>query len=103
MAYPVETSERYWADIDGAFPAERGPEGEPARSDYETLEHPRIVAIFAEGFEQLPQFIVGRADYREHNYLGVLVPIIVVRAQLRTDGVVELLEAIIEGDWSEFS
>ena len=103
MAYRVETSADYWADIDEAFPSQRGPNSEPSRTDYETIEHPRIVTVFAERFDQLLQFIVGRPDYREHNYLGALVPIIVARGQLRTDGVVELLEAIIEIDWSEFS
>ena len=70
---------------------------------YENFEHPEIVKVFAERFDQLPQFIVGRPDYREHNYTGILAPIIVARAQLRTDGVIELLEAIIEVDWSKFS
>jgi len=103
MTYPVQTTADYWAGIDAALPAQRGPSGEPSRADYETIEHPRIVAVFAERFDHLPQFIVGRPDYREHNYMGVLVPLIVVRGQRRSDGVVELLEAIIETDWTQFS
>lgn len=98
-SYPVLTSADYWASIQAAFPAERGADGTPSFDDYEEIEHPQVVNVFAERFDQLPQFIVGRADYREHYYFGRIVYLIVVRAQLRQDGTVELLEAIVDTDW----
>lgn len=101
-SYPVITSADYWANIKAALPAERGPDGRPSFADYELVEHPQIVNVFAERFDQLPQFIVGRSDYREHNYFGRLTYLIVVRAQLRQDGIVELLEAIVDDDWPEY-
>ena len=98
-SYPVVTSPDYWAGIEQTFPAERGPGNSPSVADYKTIEHSQIVNVFAERFDQLPQFIVGRPDYREHNYFGQIVYLIVVRAQLRRDGTVELLEAIIDTEW----
>ena len=99
----VEASADYWSDVSRSFPDERGPAGEPCRADYEQLEHPRIAAAFASDFDEMHQFITGRPDYREHAHIGLLAPIVLVRAQLRADGVVELLEAIIDTDWSRFS
>ncbi len=101
MVYRVDTGSDYWARIHSAFPAQRGPLGEPSLADYEEIKHPRIVAVFAENFDQLHQFVVGRPDYREHWHLGTVVPLIVVQAQLRSDGTVELLRAIIESEWPD--
>ena len=103
MTRRVAASADYWADVARSFPEERGPSGAPCRADYEVLEHPRIADAFATGFDQMHQFIAGRPDYREHAHFGVLAPIVLVRAQLRIDGIIELVEAVIDTDWSRFA
>ena len=45
--------------MEAALPAQRRPDGRPSFADYKSIGHPQIVNVFAERFDQLPQFIVG--------------------------------------------
>jgi hypothetical protein len=69
-----------------------GPRGEPSTNDFQTLELLRIVERFAIGFDELPELIPGRSDYRILVATGVLVSRFAVVGQLAPDGAVELIQ-----------
>lgn len=54
----------FFHDLDRQLPTERGPNGEPSTSDFQTFELFEIVEKFAVGFNELPALIPGRDDYR---------------------------------------
>jgi hypothetical protein len=54
----------FFHDLDRQLPTERGPNGEPSTSDFQTFELLEIVEKFAVSFDELPALISGRDDYR---------------------------------------
>ncbi len=50
----VQASQRFWSGVIASFGHERGPLGEPSRSDFRVLEYPDIVRMFAELWDDLP-------------------------------------------------
>lgn len=82
----------FFDDLDRQLRSERGPNGEPSTNDFQALELIRIVDWFAAGFDDLPELIPGRADYRILIATGVLVPRFAVVGQLAHDGAVELVQ-----------
>ena len=94
----VRATARFFEDVDRQFPAERGPSGEPSANDFEVFELLRIVEIFATGFDELPELISGRHDYRILISRGALVPRLAVVAQLAPDGAVELIQLDVDMD-----
>jgi hypothetical protein len=56
----------------------------------------RIVERFAVGFDDLPQLITGRDDYRILIVTGSLVTAFSVVGQLAPDGAVELVQLDID-------
>jgi len=56
----------------------------------------RIVDRFATGFDDLPELIPGRSEYRLLISTGMLVPTFVVVGQLAPDGAVELIQLDID-------
>jgi len=87
----VRVSDSFYEDLDRQLSSDRGPNGEPSRIDFETVELIAIVDEFASGFEEIPQLIKGRNDYRLLIKTGMLLAGMSVVGQLMSDGVVELL------------
>ncbi len=92
----------FFHDLDRQLPGERGPNGEPSTSDFQTFELLEIVEKFAVGFDDFPALIPGRDDYRILISTGVVVRADTVIGQASPDGAVELLSLDIDTDidWS---
>lgn len=97
----VRATTDFFADLDRQLRPERGPRGEPSTNDFQTFELLQIVELFASSFDDLPELIPGRADYRVLIAAGVLVPRFAVVGQLAPDGGVDLvqLDLDLEADW----
>jgi hypothetical protein len=78
--------------LTGSFAPSAGPEGQPSANDFQVYELIRIVDRFATGFDDLPELIPGRPDYRLLLSTGMLVPRFAVVGQLAADGAVELVQ-----------
>ena len=63
------------------------------------MELLRIADRFAERFDELPELIPGRSDYRVLLISGVLVRALNVVGQLTADGTVELVSIDIDLSW----
>jgi hypothetical protein len=90
----------FFEDLDRQLPSFRGPNGEPSTNDFQAFELIRIIEQFALGFDQLPELIAGRLDYRIMVVSGVLVPRLSVVGQIAPDGAVELIQLDIDLDAS---
>lgn len=97
----VRATAGFFGDLDRQLRPERGPKGEPSTNDFQTFELLRIVERFATGFDELPELIHGRSNYRILVATGVLVPRFAVVGQLARDGAIELiqLDLDLEGEW----
>lgn len=89
--YEVRGAASFFEDLDRRLPNERGPNGEPSRTDFQTFELLNIVERFATGFDDLPELIPRRSDYRVLITTGILVRAYSVVGQLRPDGAIELI------------
>ena len=87
----VRASLDFFHDLDRQLRSERGPNGEPSTSDFQTFELLEIVEKFANDFDDLPALIPGRDDYRILISAGIVVRAYTVIAQLSVDGAVELI------------
>ena len=92
----------FFRDLDRQLPTQRGPNGEPSTSDFQTFELLEIVEQFAVGFDELPVLIPGRDDYRILISTGVVVRAYSVVGQATADGAVELVSLDLDTnqDWS---
>ncbi len=92
----------FFHDLDRQLPSERGPNGEPSTSDFQTFELLEIVEKFAVDFDTLPALIQGRNDYRVLIATGVVVRAYSVVGQSSPDGAIELISLDIDADvdWS---
>ena len=99
--YQVRASASFFEDLDRQLRPERGPNGEPSTTDFQTFELLDIIERFATSFDDLPSLIPGRSDYRVLMSTGPLVRIYSVVGQLRPDGAVELitLDLDLGTDW----
>ena len=97
----VRASAAFFEDLDRQLRPERGPNGEPSRTDFQAFELLDIVERFATGFDELPPLIEGGTDYRVLMSTVPLVRIYSVIGQLRPDGAVELLALDVDlgTDW----
>lgn len=97
----VRATADFFGDLDRQLPAERGPNGEASANDFQVFELFRIVEKFATSFDDIPELIVGRPDYRILISEGVLVPRFAVVGQLTSDDAVELvqLDVDLEAGW----
>lgn len=98
----VRVALAFFEDLDRQLGPERGPLGEPSAADFQASELIEIVDRFANGFEELPEPIVGRRDYRVLMSTGILVRAYTVIGQRAADGAIELtsLELDLGQDWS---
>ena len=92
----VRATESFFKDLDRQLQSERGPNGEPSTNDFQVFELLRIVDRFATNFEDLPELIPGRSDYRVLLSTGMLVHAFAVVGQLAPDGAVELVQLDID-------
>jgi len=99
--FEVRAAPSFFEDLDRQLRSERGPAGEPSTTDFQSFELLGIVDRFATGFEDLPELIPGRRDYRVLIATGALVRAYTVVGQLRPDGAIELLtlELDVGTDW----
>jgi hypothetical protein len=88
----VRATADFFQDLDRQLRPERGPAGQPSANDFQVFELIRIVDRFATGFDELPEFIRGRPDYRILISAGMLVARFAVVGQLAADGAVELVQ-----------
>lgn len=92
----VRATSAFFDDLEAQLAAERGSRGEPSVNDFQSLELLRIVEAFATGFDELPELIPGRPDYRLLILAGTLVSRFSVLGQLASDGAVELISLEID-------
>ena len=88
----------FFHDLDRQLPTERGPNGEPSTSDFQTFELFEIVEKFAVGFDELPALISGRDDYRILISAGRVVRAYTVVGQATADGSIELVSLGLDTD-----
>jgi hypothetical protein len=91
----VRVTEDFWAALDLALPAT----GEPSWHAFAAHDIPRIMERFANGWDDLPQQIPGRDDYRIYIDAGRTVAVYAVEGQLAHDGAVELVAITIDVAW----
>lgn len=92
----VRATSHVFEDLDRQLGLDRGPHGEPSRTDFQTFELLEISDTFANRFDELPQLIPGRPDYRVLIATGKLVRAYTVIAPLAPDGAVELVALDID-------
>lgn len=96
---PVRATYGCFEDLDRQLGSERGPNGEPSRADFQTIELLRVVDRFAVQFDDLPELIPGRSDYRVLLTSGVLVRALNVVGHLASDGAIALVSIDIDLSW----
>jgi hypothetical protein len=94
----VRVSHDVFDQLDRELGAERGLNGEPSVNDFLTIDLLPIVDAFALRFDELPEAVPGRPDYRLLIAAGVLIRRVAVIGQLTTDGTVELLHIRLDFD-----
>ncbi|WP_088319131.1 hypothetical protein [Kineosporia sp. R_H_3] len=92
----VRASPDFFAHLDTQLGDERGPAGEPSIADFQAYELLPLVEEFATGWDQLPELIPGRPEYRILIKTGYLIPLISVVGQLAPDGAIDLTEIQID-------
>lgn len=96
----VRVTRDLFDEIDRVLGPERGPDGKPSANDFLAADLLRIVERFATQFDELPEHIPGRPDYRMLIAAGVLVHAVAVIGQLNADDSVELVSIRIDDDGS---
>jgi hypothetical protein len=86
----VRTTVGFFEQLDRQLPAERRA-GVPSRSDFQAYELLEVVEEFATRFDDLPEYIPGRRDYRILIKAARVVPMMSVLGQLAPDGAIELI------------
>ncbi len=94
----VRVSHDVFDELDRVLGTEHGPNGEPSVNDFLTIDLLPIVDAFALRFDELPEAVPGRPDYRLLITAGVLIRGVAVIGQLTTDGTVELLHIRLDFD-----
>ena len=94
----VRTLPSFFNDGGRQFPPVRGSNGEPSAVDFQSYDLLEIVELFATGFDDLPELIVGRPDYRVMISAGRMVSAFSVVGQLAPDEAIELIALEVEND-----
>lgn len=100
----VRVSHDVFDELDRRLGTERGPNGEPSVNDFLTIDLLPIVDAFATRFDDLPEAVPGRSDYRLLIAAGALVRGVSVIGQLTSDESIELLHIKLDLDtpWDEW-
>lgn len=88
----VRASSGFFRDLSRQLAQQGPPHGRPPGSDFRIFELVRVVERFATAFDDLPELIPGRHDYRVVRGTGTITPRFVVVGQLAGDGSVALVE-----------
>jgi hypothetical protein len=78
----VRVDQQFFTELDAQLGETRGPNGEPAASDFLLIELPTIAETFGERFDELLRLYPERDDYRYLVAGGRLVYAVVVVGQL---------------------
>jgi hypothetical protein len=81
----VRPTRDFYLAAERQLPAERGLTGQPSRADFQFHELVPIFTRFATGWEDVPQLVPGRDDYRVLVIRGVLLRAICVIGQIAQD------------------
>lgn len=92
----VRAAPDFFAHLDRQLGAQRGPAGEPSAADFQAYELLPIVEEFASHWDELPELIPGRPDYRLLIKTGRLIPMISIVGQLAPDGAIDLTEVHLD-------
>ena len=90
----VRVSRDVFDELDLVLGPERGEDGTPSANDFLTIDLLSIVHAFATRFDELPELIPGRPDYRILISAGVLVH--ACRRTTGSHGTVEILKVRID-------
>ncbi len=82
--------------LDRELGVDRGPDGEPSADDFLVVDLLPMVEVFARRFDELPEHIPGRPDYRVLISAGLLARAVAVVGQLNPDDTNELVIIRIE-------
>ena len=83
----VRVDPRFLEQLDAQLGSDRGPRGEPSSTDFLLVDLPPIADVFSLQFDDLPELIPGRPDYRVVITTGTLVSRLSVIGQLRGNSV----------------
>jgi hypothetical protein len=99
----VRVSHAVFDELDRVLGTDRGPGGEPSVNDFLTIDLLPIVDAFATRFDELPEAVSGRPDYRLLISAGVLVRGVAVIGQRTSDGSIELLyiRLDLDSEWDD--
>jgi hypothetical protein len=97
----VRPTRDFYLDLERQLSDQRGPLGEPSRTDFQTHDLLLIVDRFATDWDHLPQLLAGRNAYHVLISPGVLVRALAVEGQLASDGVIELVRLRIDTSWTD--
>jgi hypothetical protein len=97
----VRPTRDFYLALERQLPAERGPAGQPSRTDFQFHELVPIFTTFATAWDALPRLVPGREDYRVLVVRGVLLRAISVIGQLAPDGAIELVDIELDTTWPE--
>jgi hypothetical protein len=86
LTHPVRVTDDFWDALDRELPSGR----RPTWHDVATVDLPAIVDRFATGWDDLPQLIPGRPEYRILIVAGTY-GIYSIEGQYAADGVVEIV------------
>lgn len=92
----VRATPDFFAHLDTQLGDERGPAGEPSTADFQAYELLPLVEEFATGWDDLPELIPGRPEYRILIKTGYLIPMLSVVGQLAPDGAIDLTEISVD-------
>lgn len=87
----ARVSHEVFDELDEILGTKRGPDGRPSVNDFLTHDLITIVDTFATRFDELPELIQGRLDYRILVTTGTLVYAFAVIGPLTADGSVEII------------
>lgn len=99
--HTVRIKQSFFEDLDRQLPPERGPNGEPSAHDFQVFDLLRIVEVFATRFDELPELIPGRDDYRILITAGILVPRIAIVGQRVANDEIELIQLDLDTTFGE--
>lgn len=82
----------------------RGPNGEPSANDFLTIDLLPIIDMFSTRFDDLPEAVPGRPDYRMLIAAGIMLRGVSVIGQLIDDDSIELLaiRLDLESPWEDW-
>lgn len=96
----VRVDPGFFEQLDAQLGPDRGPRGEPSSTDFLLVDLPPIADVCSLQFDELPELIPGRPDYRVVITTGTLVSRLSVIGQLRGNSVILVgVELDLDAGW----